>query len=264
MLEYYKLYLPKSDREVKIEVSVPRHRHNIYFDTLYFLDGQNAFKDSHASFGRSIRATKYLGYAASQMNKRILGVAIYNSESDLGRINEYAPFPITKASSTEWLTHDVQNCHNYCDDLITTIIPFIEEKYNTYKDPQHRFIYGSSLAAVTSLYLGINYSDSFNHIAAFSTASFLCEESIFEFLDNSSLVNKNIFLYVGKNELSDDIYDSNVYMDATKRLYEYFKSKGIRVRLVVNSYGTHCEEAWEKHILDFINFIYYEDIFYTY
>ena len=59
MLEYYRLYLPKSKREVKIEVSVPRNRDNVTFDTIYFLDGQNAFKDSHASFGRSLRAAAH-------------------------------------------------------------------------------------------------------------------------------------------------------------------------------------------------------------
>ncbi len=82
MLEYYRLYLPKSKREVKIEVSVPRNRDNVLFDTIYFLDGQNAFKDSHASFGRSIRAAKALGLAAKEMEKRILGIAIYNSETE--------------------------------------------------------------------------------------------------------------------------------------------------------------------------------------
>ena len=132
MLEYYRLYLPKSKREVKIEVSVPRNRDNILFDTIYFLDGQNAFKDSHASFGRSIRAARALGLAAKEMGKRILGVAIYNSESDMGRINEYTPFKIINAAFDEWKKQDIKICKNYCEDFIHTIIPFIEKKVGSF------------------------------------------------------------------------------------------------------------------------------------
>ena len=46
MIDRYKLYLPKSKREVTIEVSGPRNKKNILFDTFYLLDGQNAFRDS--------------------------------------------------------------------------------------------------------------------------------------------------------------------------------------------------------------------------
>lgn len=88
MVEYFTLHFPKSNRDVKIEVSRPRILEGVTFDTLYLLDGQNAFKDSHAAFGRSIRATKKLQFAALEMNKRIIGVAIHNSGSDIGRINE--------------------------------------------------------------------------------------------------------------------------------------------------------------------------------
>ena len=44
MNEYYNLFLPLSKREVKIEISIPRYKENLLFDTLYLLDGQNAFQ----------------------------------------------------------------------------------------------------------------------------------------------------------------------------------------------------------------------------
>ena len=180
MLEYYRLYLPKSKREVKIEVSVPRNRDNVLFDTIYFLDGQNAFKDSHASFGRSIRAARALGLAAKEMGKRILGVAIYNSESDMGRINEYTPFKIINAAFDEWKKQDI-----------------------------------------------------------------------------------NVFLYVGKQEQSDDIYDKSIYYKSSLELYDYFKNNNTRTRLSIDSLGIHNEETWGNHIIDFINFIYFDDIHYS-
>ncbi len=263
MLEYYRLYLPKSKREVKIEVSVPRNRDNVLFDTIYFLDGQNAFKDSHASFGRSIRAARALGLAAKEMGKRILGVAIYNSESDMGRINEYTPFKIINAAFDEWKKQDIKICKNYCEDFINTIIPFIEKKYKTHNSWEHRAIYGSSLAAITAIYLSYQYENSFKYVGAFSTPSFLFPKDFYKFLDKNKKEGVEIFLYVGRQEQSDDIYDKSIYYNSSQELYKYFKDNQIRTRLSIDSSGIHNEETWGKHIPDFINFIYFEDIYYT-
>lgn len=262
MIEFYNLYLPKSKREVKIEVSVPRYKGNITFETMYFLDGQNAFNDSRAAFGRSIRATKHLGYTAKELGMRILGVAVYNSGSDLGRINEYTPFKIDNAADNKWLSHNPLNCYNYCDDFINTIIPFIESKYNTYKDANHRYIYGSSLAAVTAIYLGCKY-EAFNYIGAFSTASFLFDKEFTDFVNKSNLKGKNIFIYVGKNESSDDLYDNTLYFNSSLKLYNMLKNKKIPTRMVVDINGVHNEETWDKHLFEFITFIYDNDLIYS-
>lgn len=262
MLEYYKLYLPKSKREVKIEISVSRYRENITFDTLYMLDGQNAFKDSHASFGRAIRANKALGFAAKEMGRRILGVAIHNSGSDEGRIAEYSPFKIDNPASDAWAKHDPKNCYNFCEDLINTIIPFVESKYNVYKNKEHRFIYGSSLAANTALYLAFKYKDAFSVIGAFSTASFLYNDSFNNYLKKNIDSSKSIFLYVGKRESSDNMYDQTLYYNTSMNLYNFFKANNNRVKLVVSASGIHNEETWGNHLLEFISFIYSSNIEY--
>ena len=229
MIECYKLYLPKSKREIKIDVSVPRYRDNITFDCLYMLDGQNSFKDSKASFGRSLRATKAFSFAAREMNKRILGIGIHNSGSDLGKINEYTPFLIDNPANEEWKSQDINICHSFCYDFVHTIIPFIEKKYNTFGTKEHRYIYGSSLAAVTAIYLGLKY-DVFGQIGAFSTASFLFENEFYKFLNKKQLNAKSIFLYVGKYEQSDDLYDSNLYYNSAIKLFNYFKEHNVRTR----------------------------------
>ena len=262
MNEFYKLYLPKSKREVKIEISVPRKKDDIIFDTLYLLDGQNAFSDSRSAFGRSIRATKHLAFAAKEMNKRIIGVAIHNSGTDMGRVNEYSPFKIKDTLLDEWENNDIDDCHNFCFDLINTIIPFIENKYNVNRDPNHRFIYGSSLAATTALYLGFKYKESFNYIGAFSTATFLFHDEFFKFLNDNINIDKKVFLYYGKEELSDTMKKTGLYEKEGLELYNLFKNNNIKTRLVISSKGEHNEENWDRVFLDFINFIYYDDIIY--
>jgi len=263
MVDYFQVYFPKSDRYVKVEVSRPRIKENIEFDTLYLLDGQNAFKDSHAAFGRSIRATKVLNYVASKMKKRIIGVAIHNSGSDIGRINEYTPFNINKDINKDFKSEDLNICFNYCYDFIHTLIPLIESKYSVKKDINSRYIYGSSLSAITAIYMAFKYRNSFKYVGAFSTATFLFENEFYKFMNSHKNKNKDIFIYVGEKEKSDDLYVENTYLHSAKKLYDYFKENKNRVRLVIDSNGYHNEESWGNHMLEFINFINSDDIFYS-
>ncbi len=260
MYEFYNLYLPQSKREVKIEISIPDNNENILFDSLYLLDGQNAFIDSHAAFGRSVRATSHLEFAKSQLNKNIIGIGIHNSGSDRGRVNEYSPFSIQNAKLDNWKNNDISICMAFCEDLINTIIPFVENRYNINKNPNNRFIYGSSLAATTAIYLAFKYPNSFNYVGAFSTATFLFEDEFFKFLNKNKNINKNIFIYYGKKETSDSFMKDGLYEEQGNKLYKFFKDNNIRTRLVVSAEGIHNEENWDLHFFDFINFIYNDDI----
>lgn len=262
MYEFYKLYLPKSQREVKIEIYIPIMDKNIKYDSLYLLDGQNAFIDSHAAFGRSIRASKYLDFAAKEMNKYIIGVAIHNSGSDRGRVNEYSPFEIKNSKLDNWKNNDVSLCKAFCEDLLETIMPFVENKYNINRYTNNRFIYGSSLAATTAIYLAFKYPNSFSSVGAFSTATFLFEDDFFKFLEKNKNINKRIFLYYGKNETSDAYKMEGLYAKQGNKLYQFFKDNNIRTKLVISAEGIHNEENWDMHFMDFINFIYNDDIEY--
>lgn len=255
MYKSYNLFLPISKRNIKIDIYIPRFNKNKTFDTLYMLDGQNAFKDKFATFGRSLRAGKTFKRVKKELNKNILGVAIYNSEPDVNRINEYSPFIIDNIENNEWEKNDITICQSFCEDFINTIIPFIENKFNVNKNPNNRFIYGSSLAAVTVLYLGLKYN-MFNYIGAFSTASFLYKDSFNDFLDSSNKIDKNVFLYVGENEASDNICDSKMYLDTSINLYKYFKDNKVNTILITDKNGIHNEAYWDKYLFDFISFIY--------
>lgn len=267
MIEYFNIYLPKTKREVKIEVSIPRNyqKLNTKFDTMYLLDGQNAFKDSHATFNRSIRASKHMGFVASATGKRTIGIAVYNARSEMGRINEYTPFLITNAADPVWAkTQDLKVCQNFCDDFVNVIIPYIDNKYPTIKEASHRYIYGSSLAALTAIYLAYNYPNTFGAIAAYSTASFLCPEEFYNFVDKRINPRVKFFLYVGRRETSDGSYDEELYYNASKTLYDIATKHFAKVRLVVSDSGTHCEACWDKNLIDFFSFVYSDGIIYKY
>ncbi|MBQ6782544.1 MAG: hypothetical protein IJP63_00880, partial [Acholeplasmatales bacterium] len=100
--------------------------------------------------------------------------------------------------------------------------------------------------------------------AAFSTATFLFKDELYKFLNKHHDESKDVFIYVGKNESSDDSYDKNLYMNSARELYDFFKKKNNRVRLSIDLNGIHDEETWGNHLFEFINFIYNEDIFISY
>lgn len=260
MIKYINLYLPISNKEIRIEISLPEnYNRNMKCDTIYLLDGQNAFLDKNATFKRSIRATKHFDYISNVTNQNIIGIGIYNTPTEMGRINEYTPFKITNKEFSQWSFNDTSICHNFCDDLIKTIIPYIDANYNTTKN---RYIYGSSLAAMTAIYLGYKYNK-FKGIAAFSTATFICQDAVNDFINNNFKKSIKLFLYVGKKESSDGS-NNDIYYNTSLDLYKLIKSKNCNVRLVVSEKGIHCEKTWESQLLDFLSFIYFDEIIYKY
>lgn len=257
MIKQLSLDLPHTKRNVTIEVSLPLdYDGKTPCDTVYLLDGQNAFIDSHATFNRSIRASKYLNKLSKEIKRPLLGVAIYNAMSDLGRINEYTPYKITHPANKNWKKQNTDVFQAFVKDLTETIVPTIESLYPT---SNKRLIYGSSLAALTAIYLGYHF-DIFEGVGAFSTASFLCPNEMRNFIKQEIKKNVRIFLYVGKLESSDDLYEATLYYNESLDLHELISNLGGNCRLVVSEKGTHCEATWEKQLMDFLCYMYSDSI----
>lgn len=259
MIEYVKLFLPKCKKEVKIEISTPKFFiEETTCDTIYLLDGENAFKDSNATYKRAIRIPKYISYMASITKQKMIAVAIHNAGSEIGRINEYSPFKITNPGKSKWEKQNLNDFKNFVNDFINVVIPYIEKRYPVNKN---RYIYGSSLAAITAIYLGYKY-DYFKAVGAFSPASFIFPEAFNKFIQKNIKPEVKLFLYVGKQESSDGSFDKNLYYSSSLELYKMAKNYNADVRLLVNEHGSHCEASWELALPDFLSFIYFDNIIY--
>lgn len=262
MLQKFDLYLPRTKRKVKITVSIPRNYHNsdVVYDSLYMLDGQNIFKNQDAAFGRSLHMGKYLSIMATHFNKHICGIAISNAGSDIGRINEYMPWKLEALASDSWKEQDVNVCKDFTYDLMHTIIPHIQGRYPVKADKESTYIMGSSLGALYACYLGNSYPDTFGAVGLFSNCPFLAPKAFKKFITGSLNTNLRNFHYVGMKESSDGMFDENLYYKESKKLHEYLLSCGVKSKLVVDVNGIHNEETWEKHVLDFLSFIYFDNV----
>ena len=249
MLRSYKVHLKKSNRKINISVYEPKFKDNM--KCLYLLDGQNAFKDTKTIFNRSLRLISIINYL-STLNINIMAIGI---ESDQKRNDEYSPFKIKNTAILKGGFNDISYNHNFSDDVIESIIPFIENKYNIKPDSNNRIIYGSSLAAIESLYLGLNY-DAFNNIGLFSTASFIYDNEFNNFILSTINVNKKVFIYVGSHEKSDNEFMPIDYLNAANDLKMLLDSKNIKNKLVINKIGRHNEKSWSYFIPDFLKYVF--------
>jgi len=261
MIKKFDLYCPNSKRKVHIQVSIPKtYDADILFDSLYMFDGQNIFKDHDAAFGRSLRMGKYLAIMASKFNKRICGIAISNSGSDLGRINEYTPFKLEQVAEDNWKKQDVNECTKFTMDFIFTIIPYIQAHFPVKKEASSTFVMGSSLGGLYASYVANLYPNIFGAAGLFSPAIFLCDKAFYHFVDANRNDKLRNFIYVGLKESSDGSFDENLYYNTALKLHNYNKKHNIPSKLLCDYYGIHNEETWERHILQFLSYIYFDDI----
>ena len=112
--------------------------------------------------------------------------------------------------------------------------------------------------------LAYNFPNTFGAIGAYSTASFLCADEFYNFINNNIDPNIRLFLYVGRRETSDGSYDEELYFNASKIIYDIALKHNGKVRLVVSDSGTHCEACWDKNLIDFFSFIHSDGIIYKY
>ncbi len=199
-------------------------------DAFYFLDGQNAFKDSYATFHKSLKAKKHL----NKLHKPYLAIAIH-SPNNLERFSLYTPFKLKDINNNTML-YD-----NFINDLTKTIMPKLEANYNI----KNRYLITSSLATLPALALS-NY---YNGIALFSSAFFLNYEETKKLININKTYN---FIAVGDKEHSDYKYGPNDYLSASNWYYSYCLKNNINADLYIHHKGKHDEKSWRKYLKIFI------------
>lgn len=248
MLKSYKIFCPNLNKFITLEIYIKKHKKGQINDALYILDGQNAFKDKDATFKRSLRFTKYVDLFKDTRNINICAIAIKSYEDDIERTNEYLPYKFE--INTKWnKNQNLSISKAFTNDFINTIIPFINAIFNI----NDSYIFGASLGALYASFIANNYTI-FKGCGLFSICPFLCEKAFYKDLSINKRQKLKTFIYVGKNEESDSLFDKDLYLNSALKLYDFLNNDN--TRLLIDENGVHNEESWEKHIIDFLSFIY--------
>jgi predicted alpha/beta superfamily hydrolase len=220
------------------------------FPVLYLHDGQNLF-DPAVAFGFThwrVGETANALIDSARIEPLII-VGIHNTGRE--RIHEYTP------------THDRKRgggkANDYGRMLVEEIKPFIDRSYRTLVDAANTGLGGSSLGALVSLYLGLQYPNVFGKLALLSPSVWWDRRAILGVVRRTTpRPPTRIWLDMGTAE-SGRAGSAQRVLDDTRLLHVALNKAGwiddvdLHYEEVIG--GTHSERAWSErfgHVLEFL------------
>ena len=133
-------------------------------------------------------------------------------------------------------------------DLLTGIIPFIDHKYRTIADADHRALSGLSQGGIQTVTIGLRHSDVFHWLVPMSAGA----ESAGD--DQFMAVSKDVFADVSPLKrnlklLHFVVGDQDVLHEADKRLADRLASLGVKLTFTTEP-GMHEYKVWRKGLWD--------------
>ena len=233
MLENFNVTSLTLKRHVKISVYLPKNynSNDNTYNSVFLLDGQNAFYDNYSDSGLSMKLANTL----DENDIQTVIFAIHSPKNPDWRLSEFIPFNINNPN----LDHTLAN--KFVTFFEETLIPLLEFRYRL---NDNKAIIGFNEGAISASYIA-SYIDKFKTVGLFSPIINSCkEESINLF---SKIVNNQIiYLYFGglDNEMSESCYEIFKLLDS---------SNNQNIILDYEETQTNDIPAWSKHITSFIN-----------
>src|SRR5690606_26582949 len=141
------------------------------------------------------------------------------------------------------------------EELFEQVIPFVEGPYRVKTGAENRALAGLSMGGGQAFFTGLRNTDTFAYVGVFSTglfggigrqdaAPFDAEAVIPGLLTKSKTFNDKLkVFYISVGEQDQRI-------EATKKLIQTFKSKGLNVEFA-SFPGGHEWQVWRKSLHDF-------------
>ena len=195
------------------------------YPVLYMHDGQNVF-DSATAYAGEWGVDEFLD---SVKLKESIVVAIDNGLNK--RMNEYNPYDSERFGKGEG--------GFYVDFLVKTLKPYIEKKYRTKKCRKSRFIAGSSMGGLISLYAVLKYPRVFGG-AGLDLADIKFPKIYDDIQSRGKKVKGKLYFYAGKQEGETMV---PYMLKAFEALTSVSRSK---ISTVIRDEGKHNEATWRK------------------
>ena len=250
--ELHKISLPFLGRgERAVWVYVPEHNDGERLPVIYMTDGQNLFEVNPSPYG-CWNIEKAVENEILQTGKACVIVGIDNGNE--WRDNELTPDTIGTVITPESMDNYTKSEGEVFDDfLMNTVIPFIEKSFPVRTDKMGMAVCGSSSGGLQAFFAGVEHSDRFSFVGAFSPAFLLYSKDSWR----SYLLSKMrddmpyMYIYTGNgDELEHRIFDSveMLYDLLPEGFYPYDK-----MNEVILFENCHNEKAWAEVFPDFLH-----------
>lgn len=250
--EIYTEFLPYPERgERKVWIYVPSHNGGDVLPVIYMTDGQNLFDDNATPHG----SWKVVRAVEQEQNNGLQGAVIVGIDNgNIWRDSELTPKCIGEVQLRHIPADNFAPEGEIFDDfVINTVIPFVESHYPVKSDKNNTAVCGSSSGGLMAFYLGVEHSEKFSIVGAFSPA-FLCytQSDWRNYLINK-IAGEMPYMYIytgGGDELEQMIFDS------VEMMYDLLPEVGYpydmmnEIALLENQ---HNEKAWAEIFPDFLH-----------
>ena len=222
--------------------------HERRYPVLYLHDGQNVFDDwamspSGVQWGIDTTARALIH---AEVIEPLIIVAISNAQGD--RIDEYTP------------TRDEENDvgglgGRYGSMLVHEIKPFIDRMYRTRQGASSTAMGGSSLGALLTLYLGMEYPGVFGKLAMLSPSVWWDHRWILRRLGEQDTHRRSlkIWLDAGTREHETIVRGARIlHRMLTRKGWQ----EGFNLKYLVAEGGRHNEGSWSERTGLFLKFLF--------
>jgi enterochelin esterase-like enzyme len=141
-----------------------------------------------------------------------------------------------------------RNFDRFRDALLNEVLPACERDYRVSKDRESRAIAGLSMGGAETLYTGLNATDRFAYVGAFSSGG-LGDDLAAQFPSlDSSLNSKLKVLWISCGR-EDRLFSPN------QKMVSWLNSKGVKASLHETG-GAHTWMVWRRNLIDFTGLLF--------
>jgi len=205
------------------------------YPVLYMHDGQNLF-DVLTSYSGEWGVDETMEKLEKEGKLKLIIVGIDNGGDT--RNDEYTPWKNA--------AYGGGNGSAYGKFIVEELKPFIDKNYRTKTDKDNTATMGSSLGGVISMYLGMEYPETFSKIGAFSPAFWWSDECRKQVESQGLITNSKIYLNAGLDE-------HKLITSGTKKMEKTLQKIGYSNENLITKYvkgGTHSEKFWQSQFED--------------
>lgn len=217
MLEGFKINCFPLNRAIRISIALPKEYNNTsrYYPVIYFLDGQNLYKDADSYRNHSLGLESIIEQLSLEGKDAIyVGIAAANDPSR--RNTEYQDTTLAKF-------------------IISSLHPYLVSRYRM---NSYIYSFGCSSACYTALLL--LKEEIFKGAILLSPLGDLEKMVQLELHPNSL-----IYIYAGENEMEGNC----------AKLAHMLKEKHMEACLELDENQEHNEKGWQHKVLDALNYL---------
>ena len=227
-------------RDVLVYLPTSYDKSDKPYPVIYMHDGQNLF-DPTTSFAGEWGVDSAMA-KAPRRGRRAIVVGIPNAGID--RIREYSPFVDQRIGGGLG--------DRYLDWLEQQVMPMIDSRYRTIREPQGKGIVGSSLGGLISLYAFFRQPSRYGFVGVMSPALWFADGDIFRFVESAGHVRGRIYLDVGMKEGEGTLANARQMRDL---LVDKGYRRGRDLMWVEDKVGLHNEAAWGRRLRQALPFL---------